>query len=177
MKSTFWLLACLPFILVSCSSYQKVSLTNFKEYKVAYNERGDLQYVLKTHKLHYSDIDRRYIINNYEAIESTAYESHSFHINDNIVIPTGAFGVCVNSYEDNFIIDFGKGVLVPFIVYNDNNRAKGKIVVDERAYSLVVSNRNASLYFNTRELKKPKSRHTVSGEINKAQQSGEKEGE
>ena len=156
MKLSFWILACLSLILVSCSSYQKVSITNFKKYKVSYSERQDLHYILKTHKLHYSDIQRRYIINNYEINESAPYESHKAHIKDNIVIPTGANGVCVQSNDDHLTIDFGKGVLVPFIVYNDNNRAKANIVVDEKMYSLVVSNRNARLCFDTRELKKSK---------------------
>ncbi len=59
MKSTFCLIACLPFILASCSAYQKVSLINFKEYNVPYDERGNLHYVLKKHRLHYSDTDSR----------------------------------------------------------------------------------------------------------------------
>jgi len=153
MKLSFWILACLSLILVSCSSYQKVSITNFKKFKVSYNERQDLHYVLKTHKLHYSDTQKRYIINNYEVNESSPYESHNVHIKDNIVIPTGTNGLCVQSNDDHLTIDFGKGVLVPFIVYDDDNRVKANIVVDERMYSLVVSNRNARLCFDTRELK------------------------
>ena len=90
---------------------------------------------------------------------------------------SGSHPVHGSESGNNFTFKTNGGLLKEFIVLNDNNRAKGKIVVDERAYSLVVSNRNASLFFNTRELKKSKSRHTVSGEINKAQESGEKEGE
>lgn len=161
MKSTFCLFAFLPFILVSCSAYKKVSLTNFEEYQVPKNKRGDLHYVLKTHKLLYSDIDRRYNIHNYMVNESTPYESHSVNIEDNIVIPTGAFGVCVHTHDDHFIIDFGKGVLVPFILLNDDNRAKGKIVVDERTYSLVVSNRKSRLFFDARDLNRSASRRTA----------------
>lgn len=153
MKSAFCLMACLPFILVSCSSYQKVSLSNFEEYKVSVNERGDLHYVLKTSKLQYSDTDRRYEVNNYGTDKSSPFESHQIQIQDNIVIPTGAHGACVGSKDDQLIIDFGKGVLIPFIVLNDHNRATGKIKIDERLYSLEVSNRNACLYFDTRKLK------------------------
>lgn len=134
MKSTFCLLAFLPFILLSCSGYQKVSLLSFEEYKLTSVERENLQYVLKTHKLHYSDIDKKY----------------------NIVIPTGANGVCVNSYDDILIIDFGKGVLVPFKVYTDDNKAKSKIEVDEREYSLEPSILNVHLYFDTRGLQTSK---------------------
>ena len=161
MKSTYYLFAFLPFVLVSCSAYKKVSLANFEEYKVTSNKRGDLYYVLKTHKLLYSDIDSRYNIHHYEVDESTPYESHSFNIEDNIVIPTGAIGVCVHSNDDHIIIDFGKGVLVPFIVSNDDNRAKGKIVVAERTYSLVVSNQKSRLFFDTTDLNRLESRHTA----------------
>ena len=158
MKPTFRLLALLPFILASCSPYQKVSLTNFKEYNVSYHERENLQYVLKAHELHYSDADNKYINNYYETDRSTIYKSHSFLMNDNIVIPTGADGVCVNADEDNFVIDFGDGVLVPFNVYNSFNSAKSEIEVDERGYRIERSNRNASLYFDTRGLRASKSK-------------------
>lgn len=116
---------------------------------------------MKTHKLLYSDIDRRYNIHNYKGNESTPYESHSVNIEDNIVIPTGASGVCVHTHDDHFIIDFGKGVLVSFIVLDDDNRAKGKIIVDERTYSLVTSHRKARLFFDTRDLNRSESRHAA----------------
>jgi hypothetical protein len=158
IKSTLYVLACLPFILVSCSAYQKVSLLNFKEYNVSYNERGDLHYVLKKHSLHYSDTDSRNNNYYYETDQSTMYRSYSFLIEDNIVIPKGAPGVCVNFSEDNFIIDFGKGVLIPFKIHDGYNSAKSEIEVDGRKYNVEVSNRKGHLYFNTSGLKTSKSR-------------------
>ena len=157
MKAIYGLLACLTIVLGSCSTYKKVSLNNFKEYKISHDERVNLQYVLRTRKLHYSDIDSRNNMNFYETDKSTLKESYSFLIQDNIVIPTGSSGVCVNPSDDNFTINFGKGIIVPFKVYNDYNKANSEIVVNERGYSFQVSNRNPSLYFNTRELKTLKS--------------------
>jgi hypothetical protein len=152
MTSISRLILFLPLIFASCSSYQKVTLTNFKKYEISFNERKDLQYVLKKHKLHYSEPDRKFIINNHNANESEAYESHNIQIDDHIVIPKGALGVCINSNDDYFVIDFGKGIFVPFIISNENNRARAKIVAGERAYDLEASRRNAMLYFNHRAL-------------------------
>jgi hypothetical protein len=158
MKTIYGLLACLPLILGSCSTYKKVSLNNFEEYSVSKNDVEDLQYVLKSNKLHYLATDSRNYVNLYEGDKSTPKESYSFLIQDNIVIPTGSRGVCVNPSNDNFAIDFGKGIIVPFKVYNDYNRANSEIVVNERTYSFQVSNQNPSLYFNIRELKSLKSK-------------------
>ncbi len=149
----FLMPALLPLILGSCSAYQKVSLLTFNEYKVSYDERENLQYVLKTHNLHYSDADRRVHSNYYEPGKTTIYKSHSVHIEDNIVIPTGACGGCVNINSEHFVIDFGEGVLVPFKLYNEYATPKSEIVVDERRYRLKVSNRNSCLYFDTRGCK------------------------
>ena len=154
MKPTFSFIPLLLLILVSCSTYQQVSLSNFTKYGISNDERVNLQYVLKRDNLHYSFTDSRYIINNYEANESEAYESHNVHIDDNIVIPTGACGVCVHSNDDHYVIDFGKGVFVPFMVSSENNRAKDKMVMGERTYALNAGHRNARLYFNSRALKK-----------------------
>ncbi len=154
MKSLIFVIAFVAPILVSCSTYKEVSLMNFKEYEITSNDRLDQHYVLKTHKLHYSDINR--IVHNhyYEVDESTPYVSHSESIEDNIVIPTGASGVCVHTQDDHFIIDFGKGVEVPFIVLQDDNRAKKRIEVDERTYRLLKSKRQARLFFDTRNLRR-----------------------
>jgi len=114
---------------------------------------------LKTHKLLYSDIDEKHNIHHYEVNETKPFESHSVILEDNISIPTGAKGLCIHSQNDHFIIDFGKGVLVPFYIMNDNNKAKGKTVIDGRTYSLVDSNRKASLFFDTRSLTRLNSLH------------------
>jgi len=150
MKSPTYLFAFLPFLLLSCSTYKKVSLANFEEYKLTSEGKRDLHYVLKTQKLHYSNIDRKENNNFYANGESVPYYSSSAIYEENIVIPNGAKGVCVHSRNDHFIIDFGEGVLVPFRIMNDDNRASGKIEVNGRTYSLVESNRKASLFFNTR---------------------------
>jgi hypothetical protein len=161
MKSPVYFFAFLPFLLLSCSAYKEVSLSNFENYKVTSNIKEDIHYVLKTYKLIYSDIDRIHNIHHYEINESTPFESHSVIFEDNIVIPTGASGVCIHSQDDNFIIDFGKGVLVPFSIMNDDNKAKGKIVIDGRTYSLVDSHRKASLFFDSRSLTSSGSRHSA----------------
>ena len=149
MKATVLLLACLPYILTSCSAYKKVSIINFKDCAVSFDKREDLQYILRIKKLHYSDTDVEYKIYDFGPDKSTILDSHSFQIEDNIYIPRGASGVCVNSNDNNFIIDFGDGILVPFTVYDANNRAKSTIEVNGRAYSLEDNNRKACLYFNS----------------------------
>jgi hypothetical protein len=70
------------------------------------------------------------------------------------VIPTGAIGVCVNPSDNNFVIDFGKGIVVPFEINNEFNRANNKIVVDERGYNIQGRNRKSRLYFNIEELRR-----------------------
>jgi len=110
----------------------------------------DLHYVLKKHKLHYSDIDWKENSNFYTADASTPYYSRSAFYEENIVIPRGATGRCIHSRDDQFIIDFGEGMLVTFRLMNDGNKAKGKIVIEGRTYNIVDSNRKVSLYFDTR---------------------------
>ncbi len=150
MKSPFYLIIILPFLFISCSPYQKVSLSNFKEYEITSNDRVDLHYILKKHKLHYSDIDLKENSNFYAVDASTPYYSRSAVYEENIVIPRGATGRCIHSQDDQFIIDFGEGMLVTFRVMNESNKAKGKIIIEGRTYSLVDSNRMVSLYFDTR---------------------------
>lgn len=150
MKSPSYLLTILPFVLLSCSVYQKVSLENFEEYDISNNNSKDLIYILKSHKLHYLDIDRKENTNFYAVDESIPYYSRSAIYEENIVIPSGATGQCIHAQDDHFIIDFGEGVLVPFSLLNDDNKAKGKILINGRTYSLVESNRKASLFFHTR---------------------------
>ncbi len=152
MKSPFYLIIILPFLFISCSPYQKVSLSNFKEYEITSNDRVDLHYILKKHKLHYSDIDLKENSNFYAVDASTPYNSASAVYEENIVIPRGATGRCIHSRDDQFIIDFGEGMLVVFRVMNDDNRASAKIKVDGRIYTLEGTNREASLYFESRGL-------------------------
>jgi hypothetical protein len=83
------LLMCLPFILASCSTYTKVSLCNFEEYQISGSQISDLEFVLKKKKLHYLHTDRRVQVKNYQAGETTPYESHNVHFQDNILIPNG----------------------------------------------------------------------------------------
>ena len=116
MKPVICIFIYLSFVLTSCSTYQKVSLSNFKEYNVSSDERENLHYVLKKHKLLYLDNDRRVRINNFGNDNSTIYDSQNLLIQDNVVIPTGAVGICINSSEDELVLDFGKGVIVPFKV-------------------------------------------------------------
>lgn len=152
MKSPTFVYVLLAFLLLSCSTYEKVSLANFEEYMINSNEMENLQYVLKTHKLHYSVVDRVNKTNFYSVDESTPYYSSSAIIEENIVIPNGATGLYRYSRDNQFIIDFGEGILVPFHVRSADNRASDKIEVDGRIYKLVNNNRKATLYFDSRGL-------------------------
>lgn len=154
MKSVIYLFTCFPIILGSCSAYQRVALDNFKEYNISFEERGNLQYVLKKHKLHFSVTDATFNSNYFGPDKTVIYKDQEIQMNDNIIIPMGANGVCVNTNDDNFIIDFGEGVLVTFIVYGDDNGTKSEIEVEERRYSLEQGSQRACLYFETRELKR-----------------------
>ena len=153
MKIICSVITSLSIILGSCSSYTKVSLDSFKEYNIAKSDLGEIQYVLKGQKLLYSDIDSRNNVNLLEADKSTIKESYSYLIQDNIMIPKGSSGLCVGHSKNNLTIDFGKGIIVPFVVSKDQNRARSELIIDERVYSLVLSTRPPSLHFNTRELK------------------------
>lgn len=158
MKWTLCILSCLPLILVSCSTYKEVSLCNFREYEVTSDQRADLHYVMKKHKLHYSDSNRRYQINNYGSDGTTYYDSQDLLIMDNIVIPAGSAGVCINSNDNTLLIDFGKGVVIPFLVSDEGNSATGEIEMEDRLYNLESNRRNARLYFDTKGLTKSKTR-------------------
>jgi hypothetical protein len=136
----------------SCSSYKEVSLNSFKEYKIDKSDWGNIQYVLRGHKLLYTDIDSRNNVYLLDTDQSTIKESYSYLIQDNIVIPKGSSGICVGHSKNNLIIDFGKGIIVPFVVSDDQNRANSELIIDERTYSLVISNRSPGLYFYTRDL-------------------------
>lgn len=150
MKPAICILTCLPFILGSCSGYQKVSLANFQENNISVEERENLHFVLKDHELHYSYSVGRITNTYYEADRNAIYKSLSGLIEENIVIPKGAPGKCVHATNDNFIIDFGDGVLVSFDVYQSFCRAKSELEVEERRYYIEAGDRIATLYFSTR---------------------------
>ncbi len=152
MNSKVCLIMCLPFIMVSCSFYKKASLSNFEEYQISESQISDLEFVLKKQKLHYLHSDRREQVNNYQAGESTPFESYNVHFQDNILIPKAATGVCIHPDMRNFIIDFGEGIRVPFVLSEEGNYAKKRAEIYQQNYSLSESNRPASLYFDTRAL-------------------------
>ena len=97
-------------------------------------------------------------MNLYEGDRSTPKESYSYLIQDNIIIPTGSKGVCVNPSVDSFAIDFGKGVIVHFRIYEGYNRANREISVNPRRCIIQENNKNSGLCFNIRELKSLKSK-------------------
>ena len=154
MKAICSVVACLAIIIGSCSPYKEVSLNSFKEYNIGESEWGNIQYVLKGHKLLYTDINSRNNVYLLESDKSTVKESYSYLVQDNIMIPKGSSGVYVGHSNNNFKIDFGKGIIVQFVVSDDQNRANSELIVDQRAYSLESSNRIPGLYFNTRELQR-----------------------
>ena len=61
-----WPLIFFLFLLNSCSFYQKVSLENHANTGISNSEHEGTHYVLKRHKLLYSAIEKRYIINNFD---------------------------------------------------------------------------------------------------------------
>ena len=142
----------MPFILLNCSSYKKVSLINLEEYQISKTEISDLEFVLKIQKLHYLHTDRHYQVNNYMVNESTPFDSYKVNFQDNIMIPKGTSGVCIYPEMQYLIIDFGEGVLVPFILSEEGNHAKRRIEINQQNYSLTENHRAACLYFNSKEL-------------------------
>lgn len=154
MKTICSLLICMSIILGSCSAYQTVTLNSFEEYNIPEDERENIHYILKGNKLQYINIESRNNVFLLEPDKTKISESYSYLIQDNIVIPNGSSGVCVGHSNNNLIIDFGKGIIVPLILSKDQNRAQNEISIDEREYSLQLSNRTPGLYFNTREIKR-----------------------
>ena len=147
---------CLPFILVSCSTYKKASLGNFEEYQISESQLSGLEFVLKKQKLHYSHTNRQLQLNNYQTDESTPHESYNVHFQDNILIPKGAPGVCVHTNMPYLIIDFGEGVRVPFVLSEKGNHAKKSAEIYQENYSLSANHRPAYLYFKPKELPDPR---------------------
>lgn len=150
MNSKVCMLLCLSFILVSCSPYKIVSLSNLVEYQISETQIVDMEFVLKKQKLHYLHTDRRYQVNNYVANEPTPFDSYKANIQNNILIPKGATGVCNNPKMQNFIIDFGEGVRVPFVLSEEGNHAKRRVEINQLVYSLSENPRAAYLYFKSR---------------------------
>jgi len=152
MKAISNIIACASIILGSCTAYEEVSLNSFREYNIAKSDWGNIQYVLKGHELLYTDIDSRNNVNLLDQDKSTIKESYSYLIQDNIRIPKGCSGICVDHSMNSLIIDFGKGIIVPFVLSEDQNRAQSELFIDGRVYSLGFSNQPPGLYFNRREL-------------------------
>jgi hypothetical protein len=150
-NSKVCLIMCLPFIMVSCSFYKKASLSSFEEYQITESQISDLEFVLKKQKLHYLHTDRQIQVNNYQANESTPSESYNVHFQDNILIPKGATGVCIHPDMRNFIIDFGEGVRVPFVLSEEGNHAKKRVEIYQQNFGLSENHRPASLYFNLKD--------------------------
>ena len=150
MNSKVCLLMCLPFMLLSCSPYKKVSLSNLEEYQISETQTSDLEFVLRKQKLHYLHTDRQYQVNNYMANVSTPFDSYKVNLQDNILIPKGAAGACINPEMKYLIIDFGEGVRIPFILSEEGNHAKKRIQINQQVYSLSENHRSACLYFNSK---------------------------
>lgn len=153
LKSVISVFAFLPIILVSCSTYKKVSMRNFVEYSVNGFERENLHYILKKGDLLYRKNNGNVRINNYYNGNNTIYNRQDLLIQDNILIPTGAEGICIKSGEEELVVDFGKGVVVPFKVSYEDNRAAGAIKIEKSEYRLESAKRGSRLYFNSADLR------------------------
>jgi hypothetical protein len=130
-----------------------VSLSSFQEYGISSNEMRNLSFILKKQKLHYVDLDKRYMINDYVAMDSEPYQSHEMHIMDHIVIPAGAKGVCTHVDSRHIVIDFGEGIQLPFILSDEENKPKDELLVGKRVYSLSTGHQKARLYFDPGSLR------------------------
>jgi len=150
MRPILNVVVCLPLLVSSCSAYEKVSLSNFQKLGVSNEARESLPYVLKANQLHYTDAEGRINNNFYGPDNSDILSSSSALIEENIIVPKGARGVCVDSRDGSLTIDFGSGILVPFIIYDSYNRAIGELVVNERNYGINAGKRHATLYFDAR---------------------------
>lgn len=142
-----WQTVLLLFLLSSCSTYQKVSRENYESAGISDREKEGLVYILKKRNLHYTNDDKRYVINNFNGDEDTPYESRRMNVEDHVIIPKGAPGVCVNYQGDKLYIDFGKGLVIPFSLSSEENRPGTKVLLNGLEYSLVEKKRNALLFF------------------------------
>jgi hypothetical protein len=149
MKSLYCIFLILPFVLAACSAYDKASLSNFEEYEINSLNSENLVFVLKSHELHYTDIDRIDKNNFFSTGESTPYYSDSVIYETNIIIPRGAKGQCIHFTEEHIIIDFGEGVRLPFYITQEDNRAYEEIEIDGRIYRLIAGNQKARLFFDS----------------------------
>jgi len=152
MNQAPYLIAFLLFMLPSCSTYKEVSQSNFEKYNVTFNERENLHYVLKKHKLLYRNNERRVRINNFGPDNTTIHDTLTLLIQNNIVIPAGATGICIRSSEDEIVLDFGKRIAIPFKVGYDESRASDIIIIEGREFRIESAKRNPTLYFDSKTL-------------------------
>ncbi|MEN8202298.1 MAG: hypothetical protein ABFS28_06860 [Bacteroidota bacterium] len=108
--------------------------------------------MLKKKKLHYSGKEGQNNYNTYDKNDGSLVNSRSAIIENNIIIPKGARGRCVETSGDQLFIDFGEGIVVPFRVYGNDNSPENMIEVDQRTYDIVINHRTASLYFDVNNL-------------------------
>lgn len=143
---------CFVAILASCSTYTKVSLKHLEECQISESELQKLEFVLKKQKLHYLHTDKKIITHNYMDNNPVPYDKYETHIQSNVLIPKGAPGICVIPDLPYMVIDFGKGVQVPFVLSEEGNHALRTIEIDRQIFSLSENDNRACLYFNSKDL-------------------------
>jgi hypothetical protein len=156
MKTVSGICICMLCLLASCYPYKKVSSNNFRDYDIPKNELEHLHYVLKKKDLHYVNEAEQNNYNIYNRQDGSLTDSQRVLIKNNLVIPKGATGKCVHVTDDQLLIDFGEGVVIPFILHANNNSPATKIRVDQRSFGIKVLHRSSSLYIDVSSYSKRK---------------------
>ena len=147
MKTPVHIVVLLVVMGTSCSTYRKVSLSNLNKQDISLNEMVSLDYRLKKGKLHYVAVEKTLEIRDHDVESPALYDSHIMHVMDNIVVPAGAPGRCLRAEGNQLVIDFGEGVVVPFLIYGKDNRASALMFVGQKKYNSLREPPRSRLYF------------------------------
>lgn len=148
MKSVHGITFSLLLFLSSCYPYKKVSTDNFRVYGIPKGELEYLHFIIKEKDLHYVAEASRNNYNIYNRQDASLTDSYSTLTENNLLIPKGASGKCVDASEDQIQIDFGEGVVILFRIHGQDNSPANQISVDQQSFDIVVHKRTASLYFD-----------------------------
>jgi hypothetical protein len=119
-------------------------------------ELVNLHYVTKKKELHYAAKASQNNHKVYNRQDGSLKTSYSTLTENNLLIPKGASGKCVDASENQLIIDFGEGVVIPFRIYSHDNSPANQIFLDQQSFDIVVVNRTATLYFDVSNYSKSK---------------------
>ena len=111
------------------------------------NEIPRQEYVLKKGKLHYESTEGKVDVRDHFGRSRTRVDSHTMYFMDHIVIPAGASGRCIRNDRDVLVIDFGKGVVLPFLLDEKDNLPSSTFTIGQRKYHSVKEVPRSRLYF------------------------------